>query len=76
MGAHQKQTENDTLLWSHIALAYCYVATRFKRQTAEAAIDCALVQTEFEKVARFVRCRTSKCVWSEQNSEIRVPHAQ
>ena len=40
------------------------------------AIDFVVVQTEFEYVARFVRYRSSKCVWSQQKSQVRVSNAQ
>ena len=76
MGRHGLKTENDTLLRSHITLAYCYVETRIKDETAEEAVDFVSIQTEFEYVARFVRYRSSKCVWSEEKSWIRVSHAQ
>ena len=62
MGKHGGKTENYTFIRSHISLAYCYLETRIKRQTAEEAIDFVAVQTEFENVARFLRYRSSKCV--------------
>ena len=75
-GKTQEKTENDALFRSQITLAYCYVETRFERQTAGEAIDFVVVQTEFEYVARFVRCRSPKCVWSDQKSQFRVSLAQ
>ena len=76
MGRHGGKTENDTLLRSHITLAYFYVETWIKRQTADEAIDFVSIRTEFEYVERFVRYRSSKCMWSKQKSWIRVSHAQ
>ena len=76
MGRHGGKTENDTLLRSHITLAYFYVETRIKRQTADEAIDFVSIRTEFEYVERFVRYRSSKFMWSKQKSWIRVSHAQ
>ena len=75
-GNTPKNAENVVLLWSYITLAYCYLATRFYRQTVDAALDFVVVRTEFEYVTRFVRYRSSKCVWSQQKSQIRVSHDQ
>ena len=75
-GKMHKKTQNDTLLWSHIALAYCYVETRFKRQTVHEAIDFVVDQTEFENVAGFGRYRSAKCVWSETKVSFRVSLAR
>ena len=75
-GKTQEKTENDALFRSHITLAYCYVETRFEGQTADEAIDFVVVQTESEYVARVVRYRSPKCVWSDQKSGFRVSLAQ
>ena len=63
MGRTPKKEEKKPSFWSHIARAYCNVETRFKDETADAAVDFVKIETVFECVARFARYRSSKWVW-------------
>ena len=76
MGKHPKNAEKNALFWSHIARAYCNVETRFKDETADAAMDFLKVETVFECVARFGRYRSSKWVWFAHLADVRASHAQ